>query len=219
MPAMASLPTKDAPLQSTRQLLNELDALMERMLALPIEEQDGEVPDEAEVQGGSELNEEASAAAAPTVAATLTLLEAGSQGGVAPLEETPGERARASEAKEASESPPRAPNEVAPSLPLRESVHYITAEIEAPLPTLTHAAAPPKEALLPLPPRIWARPSLGLQFLVWVNRGYDRSSLWFGRRGRWLRGRAVRMVLGLIGLGLLAAALSWLAHDWVNWSQ
>ena len=52
-----------APLHTTRQLLDELDALMERMLAVPVED-------------GAESGETAGeAASTPALGATLTMLE------------------------------------------------------------------------------------------------------------------------------------------------
>ena len=56
---MPSTPAKES-LHDTRQLLDELDALMDQMLALPIADQDEAV---------------APPVTTPTVSATLTLLE------------------------------------------------------------------------------------------------------------------------------------------------
>ena len=218
---MANASTKDAPLQSTRQLLSELDALMERMLALPIEDQpdDGQGPglEVAAPVAGAEEAADSAAPAAPSIAATLTVIESAEQDEAAAIEAA--DSAPATFPDRSIDAPPPPEAHAAPAEADVSQVHYITAELDPPLPALTHVAAPPKEKLLPLPPRIWARPSLGLQFLLWVNRGYDRSSLWLGRPGRWLRGRFMRMILGCVGLGLLAAALAWLARDWQLWLQ
>jgi hypothetical protein len=44
--------------------------------------------------------------------------------------------------------------------------------------------------------------------LLWINRTFDRWTGWLGRIGRWLRGPLGRTVLGWVGLGLWAVALS-----------
>jgi hypothetical protein len=60
---MADNPSKDTSLQSTKQMLDELDALMERMLSLPVNELD-EAPESPQEPANG-----------PSLAASLTLLE------------------------------------------------------------------------------------------------------------------------------------------------
>ncbi len=203
---MASSPTKDAPHQTTRQLLDELDALMERMLALPIEDQETDTP-----------HPTLQPPHAPTVAATLTLVEAPTE-----LREL---------AEQPAPAPPiemeMAPRVVAPepvadepaSQPEPDEFHYVTTLPDRPALSLHDVAAPATEELTPLPPKFRVRPSMGYQFLLWVNRGYDRSTGWFGRSGRLLRSGLFRMLLGLVGLGLIVTAVGWLAWDWLDWKQ
>lgn len=207
---MASSPTKDAPLQTTRQLLDELDALMERMLALPIEDQD------------TDLSQPAPAASAPTVAATLTMVNPPPEPAPAPerLRLLPPPASAPSFAMEIASriASPEPVEDEAPSSETDEA-HYITTLADRPAPSLEDVAAPVMETLTPLPPKVHARPSMGYQFLVWVNRRYDRSVVRFGRTGRVLRSGVFRMLLGLAGLGMILTALGWLTRDWLDWKQ
>jgi hypothetical protein len=53
--------------------------------------------------------------------------------------------------------------------------------------------------------------------LGWVNRLFDRGTTLLGLPGRWLRGPTGRPILGWIGTGLLVAALVWGFLDWLGW--
>lgn len=53
--------------------------------------------------------------------------------------------------------------------------------------------------------------------LSWINAGFDRCTYRLGRLGQWLRARHGRNVLGWTGLLLLAASGSWWALGWLHW--
>jgi hypothetical protein len=191
---MSSSSTKDsAALQTTRQLLDELDTLMERMLALPIE--DGEP--------------RSTAPETPAVAATLTLLDdpaALDSAGEAPHDTQPAnDREPATDGMDA-------PSGYATAIQVPAAPSYTDPAEPDPTP-LREVGVPALEKLLPLP-RLTPRPALSYQFLLWINRRYDRSTYWLGRPGRWLRTGAFRLLMGLAGLALLGLAVGWLSRDW-----
>src|ERR1700722_9285915 len=64
---MSTKTTKDSSLQTTKQMLDELDALMEKMLTLPVNDPEDAAPFPEEVVKAPSLPS--------TVSATLTLLE------------------------------------------------------------------------------------------------------------------------------------------------
>jgi len=214
-----------ASLHTTRQLLDELDELMERMLAVPVE--DGEAGD---------------AASTPAVGATLTMLE---QPGT---EETDADAFASSEADadpasrgisyqeqrgfeqpaladQTSERDYERAYETAPAFSqgLDAPPSYVTAPTPdaglQPAPSVVEVIVPAPQPLAPLPARLRPSRALGYQFLLWVNRGYDHGTFLLGRRGRWLRNRTFRLGLGLSGGVLLAAALTWLIWDWFALNQ
>lgn len=203
---MASTQTKDEPkakLHDTRQLLNELDALMDQMLALPINEHyEDEMP-------AAPAQPEPATSAPATVSATLTMLDAPA------AEEQP--------AAQQTEQQP-ADDDAEPSAPRYETSPESTTSTAEPIPVpvLADVADPPKIELDPLPAPVasapWRPDHISYQFLLWVNQRYDSGTLRFGKPGKLLRSRAVRMLLGLAGLGLLGLAAAWLANDWLGWN-
>jgi len=54
--------------------------------------------------------------------------------------------------------------------------------------------------------------------LLWLNQAYDRSTAGLGLTGKWLRSTAGRCVLGIAGILLLALAVTWCLHDWLGWT-
>jgi hypothetical protein len=204
-------PAPDASaLPSTRQMLDELDALMERMLALP-------VSDAPEPLVPASQPAAPPATKSPILSATLTLLQA------------PTDEAQASH-------PPTNPSH----LPARDFAGTpappYQAEPKAGLPELTALARPAEPAPLSdraVPPS--AVPQLdallaevpeppttaGDWFIlpvIWGNRLFDRGTMLLGEHGDWLRSPAGRSMLGLTGVGLLLAALAWLLRDWLGWT-
>ncbi|MCI0639637.1 MAG: hypothetical protein L0Y72_15450 [Gemmataceae bacterium] len=210
---MSTFPGTEARLQSTRQLLDELDALMERMLALPVNEAEGPTPALPEL------------APAPTVSATLTVLPP------QPLSPTGarGEVARVLPLHR----PERAPQDphIFRESSLENQAQYATKE-ETESHELTEDKAP-DEFLDVVPPPIMAlqpphistasppRRSWGSWIYhpaLWFNLIFDRLTMLLGGPGQWLRSRHGRSVLGFAGLTLLALAVGWFVKDWLGWT-
>jgi hypothetical protein len=183
-----------AALHNTRQLLDELDALMDQMLALPIDD-----PSE------DDALDDAEAASAATISATLTVME-------------PDSSPAASESARADLTAPTDKPSAPPELGGAGSA--LPESVSAPI--LTEVAAPATVDLLPPPRRVptarWRPDHISYRFLLWVNQGYDRATTWAGVPGRFLRSRSGKLILGLAGLGLLGVALAWLGRDWLGWN-
>jgi hypothetical protein len=179
---------RSRPPGPSRQQIDELDALLERMLALPVNATDepAAVPAPAPV----------AVAAAPAL----------------PLESPPAEAPAAEHLPLAATlippvSPPLPPPSVNPPhlvVPMQSS-------------TAPPAAAALPRRLTPPNYRRVARVPLSLRPLVWLNRGFDRWTMRVGTPGRWLRHSSGRALLGWTGLLLLAAALGIVAFDWIGW--
>jgi hypothetical protein len=207
-------PTQDAPgLHATRQMLDELDALMERMLALPVNETD-------EAAAAPAIAAPAAPSPAPPMAAPmtakLTLLQV-------PVDEPSLDAAHAGTNPShlpalgavRSAEPPRAPRApratTLPPLPQASPM--------APPPLSGHVVPPAEQ---PTVESLWAEvpeadDSVVSWFIVpllWGNRAYDQATLYLGPPGAWLRSATGRALLGLMGLLLLAAAGLWLVRDW-----
>jgi hypothetical protein len=210
-----------ATLQSTRQMLDELDALMDRMLAIPVNELDD--PPTAP-RGIVRM---------PTVSATLTVLDATMEDEDVPAKEEPlplrqsfpSYRADlASTSQETKplplliEPPPFRPSQKAiepepdpiPEEVIPPSISAITA-LSVPAFNSDTAEAPPSLPEVSLASRC-------LLPLLWFNQGFDKCTFLLGGVGRWLRGTRGRYFLGLAGLALLAAAGLWLVKDWLGWT-
>ena len=189
--------------QDTRQLLDELDALMDQMLALPINEQ--------------QENETSSSPPPAVVSATLTMLNP--PPAPAPLEELPEALPMTRQRVVEHEFDDQSSESVAGNYetPLERS-----ALVEEPMPALADVAAPPKVELLPLPAPIvsprWRPDHVSYQFLLWINQSYDGGTRWLGKPGNLLRSRAGKAFLGFAGLALLGLAAAWLAKDWLGWN-
>lgn len=209
MPTTKSAP--DGNVASTRQMLDELDALMERMLALPVNDLD-------------ELAREP--LPRPTLTATLTVIE------TAEPELTSGE-APAVPAVSQTESVPVLENPAWTSPPPEETT--VPAATQTPtgpnyqweLPptadlaqeSLPPVMVPPTPIIEPL--RAPRRSFVGwlLSPLVAFNRAFDGWLEPLGGLGRWFRRPAGRFVLGLAGLGMLAGALLWVIRDLASWTR
>lgn len=207
----------DASLQSTKQMLDELDALMEKMLTLPVNDLDEASP------FPPPLVKE------PALSATLTLLEP-SDALPAPAvskepASTPSYQMPEEEVGPATVDAPQSFNPPHFEMARMETSEAEPLRFEMPEP-LTNEVAPgsvlPK--LEPLMKEIAEPPASSLQTqwlylpLVWVNQGFDGTTLMFGGAGRWLRGEAGRMLLGLSGVALMLAAVIWFLKDWLGWN-
>jgi hypothetical protein len=183
-----------SPNNPTRQLLDELDALMERMLALPVEDVEGE----------------------PLPPPRSPLLREPAAPLIAPIEAPPSLTHRVEMIR--STVPPTA----GPSsrFPAEPALPTAAATTTSPPPVVASPRWSPKGILargidVP-PPEIraawWMRP------VLWSNRAFDRATLRLGPFGRWLRGATGRTLLGWTGLVLLALALTCLVLDVVGWT-
>jgi len=65
----------------------------------------------------------------------------------------------------------------------------------------------------PMPPvEPWLLP------LVWFNVAFDGLTFLLGPLGRWLRGPTGRAVMGWIGVLLVAGSMAWALFDWMGWT-
>ena len=225
----AETPKAETP-NATRQMLDELDALMERMLALPV----------------NDLSEPAPALPREIVESPARTAQLDQ----AELSDSVGQEVACEELA----SEPSTTKEPGKILVGRLTPSYM-AEVEepAPPPSATQSYAfspePAVESSAPrplpswrqsepapsadelLPPLTVSRPvtegkryprrrSLGqwlMQPLLWLNRRFDRATRWLGGLGHWLRGSAGRMLLGYMGIALFALAIAWVLRDWLRW--
>jgi hypothetical protein len=209
-------------LQSTRQMLDELDALMDRMLAIPVNDVDDPAPRPGDI------------VRMPTVSATLTVLEAPLEDEEDPAkDERPAQEARpllqesfpsySTETVDTAAEPAREPLLLQP--------HHLEAPPKAPEPEpIPEDTIPPAITALPVPavestpivtlvrPRQRSLVSRGTTPVLWLNQTFDKGTTFLGERGQWLRSPSGRRVLGLAGVTLLAAAALWLVIDWLGWT-
>jgi hypothetical protein len=192
---------------STRQLLDELDALMQRMLALPVNQLEDDLPPDGEgVLAVAAPPDETPAVIPPPPAPALPPV-AGPSGPRRVVAHSPvplpaphqAERAPLPE-KRQSEPPPTGP------LPPPGAPAPAAAQTARPIPPAQFALPAPTT---PPPPggRIQVR-SWVWRPLLWSNRTFDRATSLLGSPGRWLRSARGRAVLGWLGLGLWSFALA-----------
>jgi hypothetical protein len=198
---MSNKTTNDATVQSTKQMLDELDALMAKMLSLPVNDPDEAPPFPQEVVKAPTLT--------PTLSATLTLLEP-------PARTAPTTENYLSEPEPSSHPAVNPPHIVLPP-EVREA---------APQPEpLTNDVIPPsvmpdlKPLLEQIPESATARTTQwGYMPLLWINQGFDRSTTMLGGAGDWLRSQAGRMLLGVSGIAMMVIAVAWFLKDWLGWN-
>lgn len=210
---MASTKT-DSPtsLSSTRQMLDELDALMERMLALPV----------------NDLDDVAGATPAPMLSATLTVLESPEP---EVQEQDQAAEPSSAAAYETSLEPPPAPRSASEDyFQTEEPASRPEVESTPPAPVYSWSESPPPVREGSFPPLVEPRPQLVfrprrslmgrlLSPVIRFNLAFDRGLARLGWAGRWLRGPAGRMVLGVTGLGMAALAIVWLIRDFASWTR
>jgi hypothetical protein len=175
-------------------MLDEMDALMERMLALPVSDLEDELQIPAEAMRHGSLA----------------------------LAEMSADEAKGREEEEAPSTIPLYRTEEPPPRPASAMPRQVDWKLEPP-PKLDDIA-PPATQRAPLPdlPDSPA-PGFSLRRLfmspLWlVNRTYDACTWWLGPLGRWLRGASCRGMLGFTGLLLLAAACGWVVLDLMGWN-
>jgi hypothetical protein len=199
---MADSPSPRSPQtsasQSTRQLLDELDTLMQRMLAVPVQTADiepAEAPAEAPaVPAPRQVGLVPAPIAAPAVhtQAPVELSAPLAQ----PLMPIILQRPKGKVAEKPALLHAPAPPKAMPQLAL------------APAPDPKPAWMSPTADKLPAAAAV---PSVMSRWLIALNRSYDRGTDWLGPLGRWLRSEQGRSLLGWTGLGMLAVALVWAA--------
>jgi hypothetical protein len=196
--------------QPTRQQLDELDALMQRMLALP-------------VSGAEEEPAVPVATPAATSPPYPFRFEEEEAEVVQPVLESVPPEAKKERVlsglgmeKAAATAPvfedfrfdqpvrPLATTTPRPKPPVRETHDVV--EKEAPVPAPAPVAAPTVVVA-----SWWLRP------LLRCNQVYDRCSQLLGPTGRWLRGEHARALLGWVGIVLLAAAVTWVTVEGIGW--
>lgn len=192
-----------SPLQSTRQMLDELDAIMDRMLALPVAEpaEPAAAPREAKP---------------PTLAASLTLLEH-DRAAPAPPPAAPSrpEAPAGAPRPHAWRAPPAPPPAELPPLPPAAAAAVEPLPLApwmAPRPSAPAAGPDEVPAPAPAPGLWWLLP------LLWCNQAFDRATHALGGPGHWLREAGGRAVLGYSGIALLLLALLLLVRDALGWT-
>jgi hypothetical protein len=196
---MSTNPPNDSSLQSTKQMLDELDALMDRMLALPVNE----------IEDAPAFPQEVVPATA--LAATLTQLQTPPpvptlappiEMPMHPAVNPPHRTMAAPEPAPLMSEPPLfsqpAPltNDVVPAS-LLPKVEELLANVPAP--------SPPSAALGVYLP------------LLWINQAFDGCTLMLGESGANLRSQAGRMLLALMGVTLFLGSVTWFLKDWLGW--
>jgi hypothetical protein len=196
---MSSKTPNDSSLQSTKQMLDELDALMDRMLALPVNEMEDAPAFPKEIVPERALT------------ATLTLLQTPPPAPTpAPLVEMPLHPAVNPPHRPMAAFEPAA---VAPVPPLFPPPAPLTNDVVPP------SLLPKVEELLASVPDPSPSPaSLGVYLpLLWINQAFDGFTLILGPSAAKLRSQAGRMLLGFAGVVLLLASATWFLKDWLGW--
>jgi hypothetical protein len=175
----------------TRQQLDELDALLQRMLALPVNPLD-------------EPNPTADPAATPASTVSQPAAEVSSTGSTSTAA-AEGFSVRTLSLIQLGSSQPESPASG------NGTVSSPTARVAVAEPGVAPVSSPAPAERERVPTPLWLRP------LVWGNRIFDRCAGLLGAPGRWLRRPWGRTLLGLTGLLLLAAALGWMVLDWMGW--
>ena len=208
MSAPSSVQVAESSLpRTTRELLSELDALMERMLSLPVEEsplEESEPPPR-----GVTLTFVDTLAPPSTVTATLEPIPEEAADWTHRLFHLPAPEPVPVEEPillfEAA-APPRVKDNAPAPIP---EPHPAVAKAPTVARTPSVRSRRPI-AIVPLPPRSngW-----GYRVAVRFERGYRRTTGWFGPLGSMLRSGVGRSLLGLLGLAMLTTALGWIVRD------
>ena len=206
-----STPAPSSPsLHPTRRQLDELDALMERMLELPVN------PDgEANQPTSEEPAISASADASPfSEFSPHGIASYQTEEGAGAVTAARGEFSFGSSSSGTETGIPAIPASPQARMPNRGSkIEKAAASGRDPQssildPRRSHAGGTAGDEP---PPSLWTWPVVG------INRIYDTLMSGLGTPGRMMRG-AGRAWLGWIGLLMLAAALAWGVFDWLQWA-
>jgi hypothetical protein len=191
---MSKKTTNDTTLQTTKQMLDELDVLMEKMLSLPTNDPDDAPPFPQEVIKPP--------AWTPTLSATLTLLEPPAPEA---LTAPPTASSYLSTPEPLSPHPAVNPPHFAsdPALPGSVPIGYQPAP--QPEPLANQVATPVTTLWIYLP-------------LLWINQAFDGSTTILGPAGVLLRSQVFRALLGLSGVAFIVIAVVWFLKDWLGWN-
>jgi hypothetical protein len=210
-----SSPPPPRPAHPTRQQLDELDALLRRML-----EPDGapEPPvEEPPAPPGPAVSYRviqpaAEAPAAPAADATKPDEEqwVPLRSTWQPSPHTWGPLAQSWQQAQAARGAPPAPPPAEPPPAPEAAPPPIIRPVSGFVQRQPEPSGP--EALAAPPVARWLRP------LFWYNRGFDALTAPLGAPGRWLRGRRGRAVLGAVGLLCLAAAVARAVAEGIGWT-
>lgn len=227
--------SKDSNPRSTRQLLDELDDLMNQMLSLPVEDEPAKAkpapaftaPAFTAPAAPALAAPATPALAAPAVAATLTMIEP-EEPANSPLPFPPIFRGE-SVSRNDDVPPPKTPRterkrkrNVADQIPITRATPPVNEPeavnvsdemlVEEPRPPF----APFRRESRPVPPSSasWLTRTL----VVW-DRGFRRATRRLGPLGWLMRTTFGRMLLGLCGLACWIVALAWLVKDWMQWTR
>jgi len=196
----------DPDAENSKALFEELDALLERMLALPVS-----YLEENDHTAGEEGRQDV-----PLITIAEAMLDPN------PPYSAPLPPVSATDEAFASRSVPDAPPSEAPAPP-----------VPAPPPARTFPLPPPESrsvdsssvsvppvAMVPQRrPRVFVPPPPPLLLpLIWCNRAFDGLMLPLGPLGHWLRGKRGRAFLGFMGLLMLLAACGLFLNDWFGWT-
>jgi hypothetical protein len=183
--------------QPTRQQLDDLEALMQRMLALPVNPVDDLVTPPP----------------APANAEPITVNPAWGTAGNDPPASSP------TVALPVTSVPPIALVAAEPAAALIKST--VTIQEPRPTPVIKSVLRP---TLVPVPnrPTTSAKQDMPpVPWWLWPLYGCDQAFTWltngFGWPGRWLQTQPARWLLGLCGLGMVTAAVVWVVlgrRDW-----
>jgi hypothetical protein len=227
--------TPRSTVQASREQLDELDALLQRMLDVTVEPvADPEAPSAVGAVGPVDE--------APAMVDMPSLTTVSSPGGqkrpvlarVRPDEKTfPAYRTESDPTKAEGQTARRAPQAPAPSAPAvitpsatpappveGPTIKILQPGTTAPAPLTTekrisdHGSPAPgvSPATSVEPPLVWWQWPLG-----WLNLPFDYLASRLGSPGRWARQPNGRRILGWIGVGLLGIAVFLLILDWIGW--
>jgi hypothetical protein len=205
----------------TRQQLDELEALMQRMLSLPVSE--GEEP------AAPPAPPEPKSRAAVLPPRLRAIPDPPPWDDAAPVNDVPPPSPRLI-ARPVEVRAPRGLAAAAPPVVHSERVSIEEEIANVPEMPATQTAEPDLAAVPQQPrprvkPRIAAKRHLvarepeelwWLAPLVWTNHAFDRCTLRLGSSGRWLRGARGRSWIGWSGILLFALAAAWAALEWLG---
>ncbi len=192
----------------TREQLDDLDALLQRMLDLPVNR-----PEDDGVEPASMAPPEV-----PAAEARVTVVES-------PRVPTPAKLTRPAPHDSPKPAAPSASVPAGRANPVVQKVRSAgtmskpTKPSIPEVPPIAVTPAQPPQARESKPPTSSTRwVTLGLESLIALNVAFDRGAERLGKPGRWLQGARGRTVLGATGLCLIGLALLLLILDWFGWT-